>query len=786
MTRSDLLNALIQTRHYQSYLEIGVNTPKQPGYNWDNIKIALKHGVDPNVETDFKMTSDKFFARHIQRKYDLIFIDGLHFFEQVHRDITNSLKWLNSGGTIVVHDCNPTEELTQRRERASEVWHGDVWKAILKLRTDNLQVSIFTVDTDEGCSVITKGKQKLFITGVSRKESFSYSYFDAHRKEILNLISVAEFEQKLYGRKPPKRITVGILLVATGKYISYADQFISSSNKYFLSNAKFRKIFYIFTDSTSVPDGAIKIYKEFKDFPHPTLTRYHSFCGIEDELKKTDYLFYCDVDMKFVAPVSEEIIGETMGTIHPGYFASTLSEYPYERNPRSKAFIAEGAGKMYFCGGFNGGRMKSFLKMAKTLRNNIDADLKKGIVARVHDESHLNRYFATNPPKVILSPSYCYPEGLEIPFAPKLVALNKNHALVRYSGIKMITCFSQELVGRAIHQSWLQVHFLVLFVKRTVKTVLVKMCELIIRTLRLFGRIQDKFKVNQAASIFRLFTRIRNKIYTEQAALLYSQVTVSESFHFNCLDLPLSDPNVLDLVTMAFNNDFVIKEQIKFLKKNLIDRFVYTVIDNSTIPQVREKIASACRQNKVGYIYLPHQGDSLVPSSAHGLVINWTYKNYLRPRRADYFGIVDSDIYPIKKTSVIESLKKFPVYGWLQERREKWYLWPGLAFYRTSYLPSGDLNFMPCDGLDTGGGNWSKIYSHLDKSRLTKLDHSYNQINGLRTKKIDGPQIPDLIKKDQLVEFIGDWVHTFNSSNWRQTGNKNSKVRKLLSTIASK
>lgn len=131
-------------------------------------------------------------------KYDIIFVDGLHIFEQAHRDIINSLKYLNEKGVIVVHDCNPKKEITQRRERASSVWHGDVWKAILKIRMENPEVEIYTVNTDEGCAVIKKGSQQLFKPKDNNlNDIYNYKYFKKNKKEILNLISVREFRNKL-------------------------------------------------------------------------------------------------------------------------------------------------------------------------------------------------------------------------------------------------------------------------------------------------------------------------------------------------------------------------------------------------------------------------------------------------------------------------------------------------------------------------------------------------------------------------------------------------------------
>lgn len=197
MTRSQLINLLIAANKYATYLEIGVNTRAQPGWNFDNVNVAMKHGVDPEekVGATFQTTSDEFFKNRIKMKYDIIFIDGLHLFEQAHKDIMNSLKWLSDNGTIVVHDCNPQVERTQKRHHALGAWHGDVWKAILKLRMEEPNLTIYTVDTDEGCAVIQRGTQKLFTVKDPNTDIYNFTFFDAHRKNILNLISVRQFKK---------------------------------------------------------------------------------------------------------------------------------------------------------------------------------------------------------------------------------------------------------------------------------------------------------------------------------------------------------------------------------------------------------------------------------------------------------------------------------------------------------------------------------------------------------------------------------------------------------------
>jgi hypothetical protein len=195
MTRSDLINHIIRKNGYGSYLEIGMNTPKQSRWNWPHVEIALKESVDPNVRAraTYPVTSDEFFDKHVKHKYDIIFIDGLHLAEQVYRDITNSLKWLEDDGTIVVHDCKPPSERSQSREHVSGEWSGDVWKAYVKLRKENPNISMYTVDTDYGCGIIQKGKQELY----KHKGEMNYAYFVEHQKEILNLKTVREFKMKM-------------------------------------------------------------------------------------------------------------------------------------------------------------------------------------------------------------------------------------------------------------------------------------------------------------------------------------------------------------------------------------------------------------------------------------------------------------------------------------------------------------------------------------------------------------------------------------------------------------
>ncbi len=195
MNRADIINKLINKNEYKSYLEIGINDPNVDR-SWEKIKIDIKHGVDPNFETTYQMTSDEFFSKHATQTYDIIFVDGLHTFDQAYKDIKNSLNCLNDRGVIVVHDCNPLNEIVQRPERVSDAWNGDVWKAIVKLRMEEIGLVIHTVDTDEGCAIIRRGSQ-ILLPSYPNEDPYNYSFLEKNRVEALNLISVEEF-RKIY------------------------------------------------------------------------------------------------------------------------------------------------------------------------------------------------------------------------------------------------------------------------------------------------------------------------------------------------------------------------------------------------------------------------------------------------------------------------------------------------------------------------------------------------------------------------------------------------------------
>jgi len=186
--RWDLINYIINKKHIKNYLEIGCDDDNL----FNKINLPGKIGVDPRQGGNIRKTSDDFFKEN-KKKFDLVFIDGLHKFDQVNNDITNSLNCLNDNGLILLHDCLPTKMRSQAVPRYSHYWNGDVWKSIVKFRHwENLIIN--TVTIDQGISVIQKSKNlnKLDLK-IKNFKKLKFKDFVNNYKKFMNLISFDDF-----------------------------------------------------------------------------------------------------------------------------------------------------------------------------------------------------------------------------------------------------------------------------------------------------------------------------------------------------------------------------------------------------------------------------------------------------------------------------------------------------------------------------------------------------------------------------------------------------------------
>ena len=181
--RIEIVQNIINQKKYTSYLEIGTFKDEL----FAEVKCNKKIGVDPVSGGNIRKTSDSFFLEN-KEKFDLIFIDGLHHYEQVKKDIVNSLDFLNDGGIILMHDCMPRDYYYQAVPRCQYEWNGDTWKAFLEFRSKQ-NVDSYCCYADQGIGVILKRKNKNKLDlDIKNYKKFSFNDYVENYQKYLNLI----------------------------------------------------------------------------------------------------------------------------------------------------------------------------------------------------------------------------------------------------------------------------------------------------------------------------------------------------------------------------------------------------------------------------------------------------------------------------------------------------------------------------------------------------------------------------------------------------------------------
>lgn len=199
------------------YLEIGVSR----GQAFQRISADVKFAVDPafrltertrklanakgRVVQYFETTSDAFFENEkalLERHpIDVALIDGLHTYEQVLRDVENTVRHLKDDGVIFLHDCNPPFELAGRRADSWDefmaqqsgplkigIWNGDVWKAIVELRSTRPDLLVGVLKCDQGVGFVRKGSPESTLPySPEQVAELTYADLKADRTRLLNL-----------------------------------------------------------------------------------------------------------------------------------------------------------------------------------------------------------------------------------------------------------------------------------------------------------------------------------------------------------------------------------------------------------------------------------------------------------------------------------------------------------------------------------------------------------------------------------------------------------------------
>ena len=187
--RWDLIEYLIKKNNYRNYLEIGCDQNKL----FSKVIIDNKIGVDPVSGGNIRKTSDDFFEKN-NDKFDIVFIDGLHTYQQVKKDILNSVNCINENGIILVHDCMPDSLGKQAVPRYKMQWNGDVWKAIVDLRHKE-DLDIYTCEMDQGIGIISNRKNSSVLKLNKPIDKIKFKDYFENYKEYMRVISLTELKK---------------------------------------------------------------------------------------------------------------------------------------------------------------------------------------------------------------------------------------------------------------------------------------------------------------------------------------------------------------------------------------------------------------------------------------------------------------------------------------------------------------------------------------------------------------------------------------------------------------
>lgn len=241
------------------------------------------------------------------------------------------------------------------------------------------------------------------------------------------------------------RIKLGIISVAIGEmYADYWQALAKSVDEHWSAFLDVKM--FVLTDQPRLLSqadlGLERIsYEAFPvesfGWPEATLLRFELMEQYGNVIGG-EFVLYLDADMRVHSLPDQKLFADTKeyGAVmvqHPGYYRprrlhQLLAFYAsspwrviadlrkilvegglgeWETRPRSSAFTPRKLRKEYLCGGAWIATRESMLRLVSKLAIEIRNDSENGIIARWHDESHLNALHAREPFRTV-PPRYCF------------------------------------------------------------------------------------------------------------------------------------------------------------------------------------------------------------------------------------------------------------------------------------------------------------------------------------------------------------------------------------------
>lgn len=217
--------------HYDAarYLEVGVFK----GLTFTEIQAERKVAVDPSFQFDVpppsqqvehhETTSDAYFSDIAgDALFDVVFLDGLHTYEQTFRDFCNTILHVHERSIIVIDDTVPNDPYSALRDQRFAVtsreqhggkgrsWHGDTYKCVLAIHDFFPAFSYVTVMDDGNPQTVVWREPRASSPAFDRAEHIGQTdYFGLRRRfELLNPVTNERMKElvseRVLSKLPPR------------------------------------------------------------------------------------------------------------------------------------------------------------------------------------------------------------------------------------------------------------------------------------------------------------------------------------------------------------------------------------------------------------------------------------------------------------------------------------------------------------------------------------------------------------------------------------------------------
>ena len=225
--------------------------------------------------------------------------------------------------------------------------------------------------------------------------------------------------------------------VATNRYVHYWNDMIASANSVFKAEDNVK--FIVFTDQEDFCNEIAVMYPNLHisivaieplGWPEATSLRYKIY---SQHASQVDAEVFChiDADMLFFDNphrllIPSDWVNGVALVSHPGYFREPSTKLSilqslkdkarklwigglgtWETKRASTSYVPRKFRTVYVCGGSWMAKKDKFVEMVSQLSLNTEVDYSNGVIAKWHDESHLNHWASKNS-FTLLTPSYCF------------------------------------------------------------------------------------------------------------------------------------------------------------------------------------------------------------------------------------------------------------------------------------------------------------------------------------------------------------------------------------------